>query len=215
VSEKNRSEEVRLVSVSYYEENAQSYFDATVSANVSELRARFLRHVRLGGRILDAGCGAGRDLRAFADAGHDAIGFDASARLAVLAAAHSGRPVTVLRFEDMSYVKEFDGIWACASLLHLAREALPDVFGRCARALRPGGAFYLSFKHGATTRIEGGRTFTDMTEPEARLALEAAGCSVVEVWISRDVRPSRTALWLNVIALRHISSESGLGHYGR
>jgi SAM-dependent methyltransferase len=193
---------VRWVSVRYYEENAQSYFDATVTANVEALRARFLRHVRSGGRILDAGCGSGRDLRAFADAGYDAVGFDASAKLAGLAAAHSGCPVMVLRFEDMFYAKEFDGVWACASLLHVPRDRLPEVLQRCMQALRSAGALYVSFKRGETTRADRARSFIDITEAELCTAIEHAGGAIADVWTSDDVRPGHTDVWINIIALR-------------
>lgn len=187
----------------FYGENAQAYFDATIGADMAEARARFLRHVRPGGRILDLGCGSGRDLRAFARAGFDAVGFDAARALAELAAAHSGCRVIVGRFEEMAFDQEFDGIWACASLLHVTREDLAGVARRCARALRDAGALYASFKQGTETRIEGDRRFTDMTEVDLGAWAALAGLDVIDLWVTPDVRPGRTERWVNVIARRN------------
>lgn len=189
-----------MTSVGYYDTNAQAYFDATVHADVSALRARFLRHVKPGARILDAGCGSGRDLKAFATAGYNAVGMDASAELAARARAFSERAVIVTTFEEMDFAAEFDAIWACASLLHVARTQLPDVLQQCARALHPGGILYVSLKHGGETRIDGARTFTDVAEPELRQKLTEAGFDVVEMWVTDDVRPGRADQWINSIA---------------
>jgi trans-aconitate methyltransferase len=72
------------------------------------------------GHILDAGCGSGRDSSYFLDKGFDVSAFDASAELAKLASQLIHRPVTVCQFNEYESDKPFDGIWACASLLHVS-----------------------------------------------------------------------------------------------
>jgi DNA polymerase family A/AAA domain len=95
----------------------------------------------------------------------------------------------------------FDGIWACASLLHVPQVALPDVLGRFVRALRPNGTLYASFKYGTGERVLDGRRFTDMTEVELGQVLRSVGFSSTEYWITDDVRPGKTShQWLNALA---------------
>jgi 2-polyprenyl-3-methyl-5-hydroxy-6-metoxy-1,4-benzoquinol methylase len=74
-----------------------------------------------GGRILDAGCGPGRDALAFAERGYELIAFDASTAMVRVARERVGSRIVVhlMRFEDLNGQSEFDGIWACASLLHV------------------------------------------------------------------------------------------------
>jgi SAM-dependent methyltransferase len=188
------------MSIAYYDANAQAYFDATVNADVAALRARFLEHLTPGARILDAGCGSGRDLKAFAEGGYDAVGLDASAELAALARAYSGREVIVGTFESLTFTSAFDGIWACASLLHVHRDKLQDALSRCAAALRTGGVLYASLKHGAGTRTEGARTFTDVSESEMLALLADARFDLIDMWLTDDVRPGRADRWVNATA---------------
>jgi len=107
----------------------------------------------------------------------------------------------VARFEDIDFDAEFDGIWACASLLHAPRAALPDVLRRCMRALRRPGAMYVSFKHGSETRVQDGRIFTDLAEPDLQGLLNSAGLRVADLWLTDDVRPGRTDRWINAISV--------------
>jgi hypothetical protein len=64
------------------------------------------------------------------------------------AEARLGRPVRVMRFEELDAVERYDGIWANACLLHVPRRGLPDVLSRVFRALRLGGYHFASFKSG-------------------------------------------------------------------
>jgi 2-polyprenyl-3-methyl-5-hydroxy-6-metoxy-1,4-benzoquinol methylase len=189
------------MSLDYYNAHAQQYFDGTVLADVGDLRERFLQHVAPGGAILDAGCGSGRDARAFAELGYEVTAFDASEEMVRLARRHSGLPVQQLAFADINWLSAFDGIWASASLLHVPREELVATSEKIARALRPGGAWYLSMKFGQTTRYVEGRSFTDVTGDEIRALVDAVGLQVIDFWFSDDVRPGRSDRWVNVIAV--------------
>lgn len=185
----------------YYQQNARRYFQGTVSLDMMPLYERFLEHLPPEARILDAGCGSGRDAKAFVERGYAVRAFDASSELAALAEAYARMPVEVLRFQDLDYFAEFDGIWACASLLHVSLDELPDVFVRLARALNPSGIIYASFKYGQGAREEGGRRFSDLDETGLDgLLRDIPELHLVETWVSRDRRPGRPAdRWLNVL----------------
>src|SRR5262245_5024139 len=131
----------------YYERNAPTCISDTAGVDMSPLYEPFLALVPAGGRILDAGCGSGRDSLAFMARGYQVLAIDGAAAM-VRAAAAASVPAGRLRLQEVDFDAKFDGVWACASLLHVPRVEILEVLGRLARALRPGGVMYLSFKRG-------------------------------------------------------------------
>ncbi|MGB9095598.1 MAG: class I SAM-dependent methyltransferase, partial [Erwinia sp.] len=103
----------------YYQQNAQRFYDDTVDVDMSAVYQPFLAHIKPGARILDAGCGSGRDTKAFTEMGFEVDAFDASRELVERAKFLSGKPVEVMRFQALTAVDKYDGIWCCASLLHV------------------------------------------------------------------------------------------------
>lgn len=189
--------------LSFYEANARSFFDATVGADMSALREAFLSRLPPGAAILDAGCGSGRDARAFAERGHAVTAFDTSARLASLARRHCGFKVAVRSLAEVDEIDAYDGIWCCASLLHVPAAEMQSVLARLWRALRAGGCLYASFKLGKGERVDGKRRFTDADEEFMRAWLAPlAGVASVECWVTDDCRPDRTQKWINALATR-------------
>lgn len=204
----------------YYQHNAQHFFDSTAYLELPDLWARFEKQVRqvplsgarLGGevswRVLDAGCGSGRDSLHFMEAGFQVVSVDASAAMCELAQKHTGQPVRALRLEELDYEGAFEGVWCCAAALHVARAEIQDVLYRLHRALVPGGVCYLSFKYGDQERLSGGRRFLDMNEAALVELLEAAGrrvgqIEVLQMWQTRDARPERAdTVWLNCLSRR-------------
>ncbi len=197
------------MTANYYDTNADTFFTSTVNVDMSPLQQRFLQHLPAKAHILDAGCGSGRDAKAFADLGHQVTAFDASAELASRATAHCGFEVAVRTFDDVTEVEAYDGIWCCASLLHVPRSELPTVLGKLWRALRPRGVLYVSFKRGTGEREAGGRRFTDL-EPEEleRLLLALPQRTSKDVWLTEDQRPGRLEWWVNAVVRRSESSVS-------
>ena len=174
------------------------------------LYARFLPHVRPGGLILDAGCGSGRDALAFRQAGFRVEAFDASPQMARQAALLLGQEVPVLCFEGVAWQERFDGIWACASLLHVAPADLPDVLRRLQRALRPGGVMFFNFKYGQGQRHSpDGRRFTDMDEAGVRALLDALPeLSCLDMRTGEDDRAAELReRWIQVLGRRIPSSD--------
>ena len=193
-------------SIANYEDQAQDFFCETASIDLSPLYARFLPFVPAGGHILDVGCGSGRDVRAFRANGYRVTGFDPSPTLARLATAHCGLQVQVMRVQDIDWHRQFDGIWACASLLHVSVTELPEVLRRLAAALKPGGVLYTSFKYGQGEREHGGRNFTDLDEEGLAALLRAVpGFRELETWTTADRRPGReNEMWLNTLLVAEI-----------
>ena len=192
--------------ISYYNDNAEAFFSDTADVDMSELHRRFLQTIPAGGLILDAGCGSGRDSKAFLGLQFRVRAFDASAELARKAAEHIGQAVSVQTFDDVCEVACYDGVWACASLLHLPESALPKALGQLWTALKPGGTLYLSFKLGEAERVLHGRHFTDANE--ARLSswlAKLADVEAIECWITPDQRPGRQNHWLNALVRRRQS----------
>ena len=113
----------------------------------------------------------------------------------------AGCEVRQMLFEELDYSDVFDGVWACASLLHVEKDALPGVLRLIRRALKKDGVFYASFKYGEAEREKNGRRFSDFTEESLRALLEEAGGFRVEkLWTTADARPERAdERWVNVL----------------
>jgi SAM-dependent methyltransferase len=187
----------------YYGQFAAEFFGSTVGVDMTSIHQRFLAQLTPRAHILDAGCGSGRDAKAFAEAGFQVTAFDASEELARLASAHCGFEVAVRRFEDVDETEVFDGIWCCASLLHVPLAAMPTTLDRLWRALRPGGTLYVSFKHGIGERVHDGRRFTDADEATLRRWFGRwPDVNRLDVWLTDDQRPDRTERWTNALATR-------------
>jgi len=188
------------MTLKYYQDNAQTFFDGTVNVDMSSLYEAFTRHLAPGARVLDAGCGSGRDAKAFQEMGYQVEAFDASSAMVELAREHTGLPVKVMTFANVDWKEEFDGIWCCASLLHVPAVELPGVMRRLADALKPGGVWYVSFKYGDGEREVDGRRFTDMDEVWLqKLLAKVRRIVLVELWITPDKRPQCNEFWLNAL----------------
>lgn len=187
--------------VGYYDKNALVFSESTRGVDMSHLYAEFLPLVPKGGKILDAGCGSGRDAVFFKKLGYSLSAFDASAELAALASQSLGEPVRVSEFRDLDARGEFDGVWACASLLHVPVREIDGVLNRITAALKTGGHFYASFKYGSREREEGGRFFNDYDEIKLHsLLTKHPSLSPLKIWQTHDARPERQSeRWLNAI----------------
>lgn len=192
------------LTIRYYDDHADQYVQETVGVEMLPLYALFLELISPGGAILDAGCGSGRDSKAFKDRGFVVTAIDASENMANHASRLLDQPVSVVRLQDLSFISEFDGIWACASLLHVPRQELDEVLNRLFRALKPNGACFLSFKEGDGERIENGRYFNDLQiESLKRLLVGHSEIEVVRLWTTCDVRPDQQRVrWVNGLVRR-------------
>ena len=187
--------------VEYYDQNADSFFAGSVGANMSHDREQFISFLPESGKVLDAGCGSGRDSKAFLEAGYKVVSFDASPEMCKRATEYVGQDVANMRFEDMSFAEEFDGIWASASLLHVPMAELPQIMKKMNAALKRGGVIYASFKYGDGTKMRGERKFSDFNEKSIIPLFENAGFAILTNEVGHDNRPGRESeMWVQFIA---------------
>ena len=191
--------------LTYYEVNARRFVRETRDVDLGHLRAPFLAWLPdSGARVLDAGCGSGRDSLAFLAEGHEVTAFDASGAMARLASEALGFPVLRMSFDEVEFEETFDGVWACASLLHVPRQDMAGVLRRLARALKSHGVLYTSFRYGDVETVRRGRLFSDYHEGSFEDVLQGTPeLRPIELWRTPDARPERyDTAWLNVLLER-------------
>lgn len=188
--------------LAYYNQNADAFIEGTQNADMSEQYRFFLKHLPSGGKLLDLGCGSGRDSAYFSSLGFVVTAIDGSNELCKRVKINYGIEARCINFEDISFVAEFDAIWACASLLHVEKVNMPKVLHKVSAALKPGGILYASFKYGCRERVSNGRFFNDYTENDIDTLLTPENqLTLLEYWITEDVRPEHSGeRWLNFTA---------------
>lgn len=193
--------EAEKLTLNYYNEKALAFCKDTRDVDFSAFQTAFTRHLPEGGRILDLGCGSGRDSKAFLKAGYQVTAVDGSSELCRIASEFIGQPVICSTFQDYVPAEEFDGIWACASLLHVPSEELAVIFATLAKSLKASGCFYVSFKYGDFRGVRNGRFFQNMTESSlGELLKDIPELEIISTKITGDVRAGREKeLWLNVL----------------
>lgn len=188
-------------SIGYYNKYAAKVFEETVDQDMSEVMSEFLELLEEGDTILDLGCGSGRDSLIFYEQGYDVTPMDASDEMCKLAEIHTGLPVLFLTYDEMDFDSVFDGIWACASLLHVAKKEMSGVLTKIARSLKDGGILYMSFKLGEFEGFRGERYFCDYTQDAMEeLLKDNDRFDVIRLWETQDARSGYSdTKWLNVL----------------
>lgn len=189
-----------MSTIDYYNNHASQFIENTLNVDMESLYQPFCDELPSQASILDLGCGSGRDTLAFKNKGYRVEAMDYSEALVEQATALTGLQVRHTSFYDLTEVDQYDGVWACASLLHCDRDRLPAVLSKIHRAMRCTGVCYMSFKYGTTDRVKDGRAFTDLDEQQAQeLLSQLDGVTVLKQWITVDKRPDRDEEWLNVL----------------
>ena len=193
------------MSFEYYNQNCDKFFKDTVNVSMKHLYEKFLPRVKKAGLILDVGCGSGRDTKYFIDKGYDVISIDASEKMVDLARSYSNGDVRLMNFNDINWSDRFDGIWACASLLHISSKALLSVGKKLFLALKSNGVIYMSFKLGEKNYIKDGRFFQSYNKNKLQKLIHEVGFTCENtIWITKDVRIGREdEKWLNIICLKN------------
>lgn len=190
-------------SIEYYNQNAADYFEQTVDIDMQEYWDRFTALLPEGGSILDLGCGSGRDSAYFIAHGFDVTAMDASEEMCDLASIHIGQDVLDLSFSEMDFDQVFDGIWACASLLHVPGDEIEDIFTKIVKSLKMNGILFMSFYYGDFEGIRDGRYYKDYrTRPLKELVLRHEDMELIDIQKCEDVRPDSNRTWIYALVRR-------------
>ena len=183
----------------YYKDNKDEFINNTINCDMSFQYDFFEKYLDKNTKtILDIGFGSGRDSLYFSKK-YEVYSIDPIEEFCEHAKSLGLSNVYCMRVQDMDYTNMFDGIWACASLLHIPTYEMVDVLNRCYNALKDNGIMYCSFKHGEYEGERKGRYFLDLIEERFRQFVEKTKFEILEVCITEDVRPDRTERWLNVV----------------
>ncbi len=187
--------------IHYYNQKAKQFSEETVHVDFTQIQNTVRNRLPSNAFILDFGCGSGRDTKYFLEHGYIVDAIDGSPELCKLASQFTGIQVREMLFHQLDEVEKYDAIWACASILHLKKQELPDVLKKMCRALKNDGIMYISFKYGDFEGERNGRYFTDLTEDTAgELIGMVTALHIEKQWVSGDVRAGRgEERWLNMI----------------
>lgn len=187
--------------IEYYNTHADEYCDATRNVDMSALYAEFEKYLKSGCKILDLGCGSGRDSKYFHDKGYEVVAADPSAEMCKRTRELVPIEVFEMRAEDLNFEDEFDAVWACASLLHVNRSNMNVALTKIINSLKNKGVIYASWKYGNSDIITSERCFTNYDTNEIKHIFDknTLNLKIIKVWNSIDAK-NRKILWINVLA---------------
>ena len=186
--------------IDFYNQNAINYAKETLNVDFKNQREILIKYLERGAYILDLGCGAGRDSKAFKDLGFNVCAVDGSQELCKIATALLEQEVFCMLFSEIDFDNEFDAVWACSSLLHVPMVELRQVFKKIIKACKNDAHIYLSFKLGDFEIIQNGRFFTYLNGERLRSIIKEMPLQILEEVITADVRKGReNESWYNVI----------------
>lgn len=186
----------------YYNKNSEEYFNSTLNVDMTNTYKAFLKLVPKGGKILDLGCGSGRDSMNFMKLGYEVIAVDGAKKLAKKASVLLGKEVILSTFEELELKEKFHGIWACASLLHIKREDLKTVLNNLYNNLDDNGVFYMSFKYGEKEYVDDKNRYFNCFTDESIISFinENTKYNILGLYITEDkLGRVNEVKWLNLI----------------
>lgn len=185
--------------IDYYNKNSSEFISRTIDVDMTEAYDNFLKLLPDGARILDAGCGSGRDAKKFAELGFAVSAFDASEEMVKHATQYSGIEVQQLRFDQLEYKGEFDGVWTCASLLHVRKDEFVSTFQNLVNALKSSGVIYVSLKQRESNVPVGGRHFSYYSADEVdEIISDQPDLELLDLWFDENAECG----WINLLARR-------------
>ena len=186
----------------YYNKNSEEYFNSTLNVDMTNTYKEFLKLVPEGGKILDLGCGSGRDSMNFMKLGYEVTAVDGAKKLAKRASVLLGKEVIVSTFEELELKEKFHGIWACASLLHIKREDLKTVLNNLYNNLDDNGVFYMSFKYGEKEYVDDKNRYFNCFTDESIISFinENTKYNILGLYITEDkLGRVNEVKWVNLI----------------
>ena len=203
---KLREDDQVAATLAYYRNNAMDYVRRTIDLKFTRhICQRFLELLAPNSLILDLGCGSGRDSHFFLDQGHRIVAVDPVEAIAAYAAKYLCHPVRIQKAEDLAEIDTYDGIWACASLLHIPRSRIEATFKVLFNALKLQGIWYMSFKQGETeSQDRDQRFFNNYSRPlMEQLLQQHPELSIIEMSESKSILRGKTQVWLNILVKKN------------
>ena len=190
--------------IDFYNKNAENYCSKTIGIDLTQIYEKFLKYIPKQGAILDLGCGSGRDSLYFLNNGFDVTSMDASIEMVKLSSKLINQKTIHRKIEDIDFKDKFDGIWACASLLHINKNATVDVYNKLLSALKIEGILYASYKYGTNTMVKEGRYFNNYDENSfSEMMKNIQSLEQIEFWTTLDLRQEgNNQKWLNILLKR-------------
>ena len=196
-----------LRTIKTYNEVAEKYFEINQSiAPIKDVLDLFIKNVD-GDKILDVGCGHGRDAKYLSESGFDVVGIDLSCKLLEIARRNAVKPgFCMLDMRKLSFLDDsFDGVWACASLLHIPKKEAETTLRELHRVLRPRGLIYVSLKEGRGESFVKSQQYWDKERfyafysmKELRRLFEDSGFETIEDLTEKS--NGRNTTWINIFA---------------
>lgn len=184
----------------FYSENAWTFFENTLDSNMKSIYKNFEKNLKPKDKILDLGCGSGRDSIYFKNKGFKVVSIDYSKELCKIAKEKLNLDIVCMDMRDIHYSNEFNGIWACASLLHIEKKEILELLETCYNSLQDKGIMYLSFKQGQGEREIEKRFFNFYDEDTLIRLISCTKFKINKIWITEDVRKEHIDVkWLNAI----------------
>lgn len=181
--------------IDFYNSNSEEYINSTKDTDMSDFYNKFLSYVKDRDRILDLGCGSGRDSKYFKSNGYEVTAVDGSVKMCDYVRNTLGIEVVNTTFDKIDFKSEFDGVWACASLLHIDYTEIDEVLEKIKLALKDNGILFMCFKYGTSKRVKDQRTFFDYDEDMIDNLIKSHQFQKREIWKSQ----SSDEMWINVI----------------
>jgi SAM-dependent methyltransferase len=193
-------EKIAGLTLDHYNQQAEAFWQGTRSHDVSQNIAALLRFIagEAPFTILDFGCGPGRDLKAFTERGHIAVGLEGAAPFVAMARGHSGCEVWQQDFLRLDLPdRHFDGVFANATLFHVPGQELPRVLRELHASLKPGGVLFCSNPRGDNREGWNGGRYGAYHDLEAwRRFMSAAGFAELDHYYRPTGVPREQQNWL-------------------
>ena len=190
-----------MSTIDYYNNNAKKYFDSTYDADMSEQYEVFLHYVKRDGKILDFGCGSGRDSLYFKNKGYNVTAIDGSEEMCKLAREYTGLDVRCMDFMDFNDIDCYDGVWACASLVHVNKNNFLEVLKKLRDSLKDSGYMFVALKNGTGEEVtEEGRYYNYLNFSDVEKLASDSNLEIVTVYMSKSVNnPNEEKYWNNFV----------------